>query len=935
LTRKLCPVALALVLVAVPLTAQNSGRILLPTSKALGKVPGSPLSTNGYPASIALSPDGRYAALLHAGYGAQSSHTHQSISVLDLQTGQLTDFPDERLAEDARQSYFLGLAFSADGNHLYASLGSISDPLARRSGSVGNAIAVYAFKAGRVTPERTIPIPPQPLAAGKWISKALFKTGKGTAIPYPSGFAVVPGAQPEQLLIANNLSDNAILLDTASGKILKSFDLSTNTLVPSAYPYTVVVARDGRRAWCSLWNTSKVAQLNLADGTITRWIKLTQENAPTDPGSHPTALLLSPDEKLLYVALANADLVAAISTEDGTPRHWFSTLLPRLPEPQFGGTAPVALAQTADGKRLFAALANLDSVAVFDTTLHLVDRPAPESPLGFIPTEWYPSALAFHADELLVATAKGHGTGPNNQMVMTNYGRRHREHPYIPTLLNGSLARIQYPRAEAELASLTREVEDSNLLHADPGKITFSSGANPIRHVIYIIKENRTYDQILGDLKVGNGDPRLTMYGESITPNEHKLALQFGVLDNFDDSGEVSGDGHVWSTAAITSDYNEKTWPIGYRGKERTYDFEGTVADEYPIERGIPDVDSPATGYLWTNAARHGLSLRDYGEFIATEFCVTPREEASPKEGTPEPAPTGECPRKTINKGDPLPENVGQPHGSASPYPWPIPMIKRGVPTMPELVNHADLKFAAFQVDYPDQLRADEFLNEFQGFVAARKTGQGEQLPALVIMHLPNDHTGGTRAGKPTPSASVADNDLALGRVVDAVSHSAYWDDTAILVLEDDAQDGADHVDAHRSIAFVISKYAPGSTQRPAVDSTFYTTVSVIRTIENLLNLPPMNLNDGYAPLMAWSFSGPGNQPPFTVDQRNLANGLIYKTNSHRAPGAEESSHMDFSRPDAINSQLLNAILWRDRKGSAPLPAALQARPKPALKDDD
>ena len=925
----------ALVLVAVSLAAQNSGRILLPSSKALGKVPGSPLSTNGYPATIALSPDGRYAALLHAGYGAQSSHTHQSISVLDLQTGQLSDFPDERLAEDARQSYFLGLAFSADGNHLYASMGSITDPLAKKPGSVGNAIAVYGFSAGKVVPERLIPIHPQKLAPGKWIAKGVFKAGKGMAIPYPAGMAVIPGSKPERLLVANNLSDNVIVLDTASGEVRQSFDLSSSTLVPSAYPYTVVVSRDGRRAWCSLWNASKVAELNLADGTITRWISLTVQQSPTDPSSHPTALLLSPDERILYVAFANADLVAAFSTENNNLRHRFWTLLPPLPAAEYRGTTPLALAQTSDGKRLFVALANLDAVAVFDTTTTPVGAlPAPESPLGFIPTEWYPSALAFHGDELLVATAKGRGTGPNNQMVMTNYGRRHREHPYIPTLLNGSLARVQYPQAESELASLTREVEDSNLLHADPGKFTFASGANPIKHVIYIIKENRTYDQILGDLKVGNGDPSLTMYGASITPNEHKLALQFGVLDNFDDSGEVSGDGHVWSTAAITSDYNEKTWPIGYRGKERTYDFEGSVADEYPIERNIPDVDSPATGYLWTNAARHGLSLRDYGEFIATEFCVTPHEDASPKEGTPEPAATG-CPRKTITKGDPLPENVGQPHGSASPYPWAIPMIKRGIPTMPELVNHADLKFAAFQVDYPDQLRADEFLNEFQGFVAARQTGQGEQLPALVIMHLPNDHTGGTRSGKPTPSASVADNDLALGRIVDAVSHSPYWNDTAIFVLEDDAQDGADHVDAHRSIAFVISKYAPSSMQHPVVDSTFYTTVSVIRTIENLLNLPPMNLNDGYAPLMAWSFSGSGNQPPFTVDQRNLANGLIYKTNPRTAPGAEESSRMDFSRPDAINSQLLNAILWRDRKGTTPLPAALRTQTKHATKDDN
>jgi hypothetical protein len=246
---------------------------------------------------------------------------------------------------------------------------------------------------------------------------------------------------------------------------------------------------------------------------------------------------------------------------------------------------------------------------------------------------------------------------------------------------------------------------------------------------------------------------------------------------------------------------------------------------------------------------------------------------------------------------------------------------------MPELVNHSDLNFPAFEVDYPDQLRADEFLNEFKSFVQARQQGRhGEELPSLVIMHLPNDHTGGTRPDKPTPAASVADNDLALGRIVDAVSHSPYWDDTAIFVVEDDAQDGADHVDAHRSIAFVVSKYAPGSAAQPAVDHTFYTTTGMIGTMESLLGLPAMNLNDGYAGRMAWCFSGKGTQPAFTVDTRNRDNGLIYKTNPKTAPGAKESSKMDFSRPDAANAQLLNAILWRDRKGKQPIPAALRTK---------
>jgi hypothetical protein len=244
-------------------------------------------------------------------------------------------------------------------------------------------------------------------------------------------------------------------------------------------------------------------------------------------------------------------------------------------------------------------------------------------------------------------------------------------------------------------------------------------------------------------------------------------------------------------------------------------------------------------------------------------------------------------------------------------------------PLKAALRAHYDPLFPDFQTDYPDQLRADEFLREFSGFVKARGTAQ--ELPQFILLYLPDDHTGGTRSHKPTPQASVADNDLAVGRVVDAVSHSPYWDDTAIFVLEDDAQDGADHVDAHRSTAFVISKYAPREPQ-PFVDHRFYTTVSVVHTMEALLGLPPMNLFDAHAPLMAPLLAGPGTQPPYQSDDKNLRSGLIYRVNDNKAAGAKESSQMNFSRPDAIDTKKLNAILWQDAKGNAPVPT-LERRP--------
>jgi DNA-binding beta-propeller fold protein YncE len=899
--------------------------VSLPTSKHLQlPLPGAPQRTNSFPATMALSPDGRYAALLNSGYGTVDSGIRQSIAILDLESSVLTDFPDDRLAENTHQTYFLGLAFSGDGQHLYASMASLTDPTGKLPGSTGNGIAVYRFDHGKVAPERFLPIAPQPLAADKHIAKTVSKLGPGKAIPFPAGLAVISSGKSEKLLVANNYSDNAILLDAANGKQLASFDLSTHRVVPNSFPFTVVATRDGRRAWVSLWNTSRVAELDLIRGKVVRSIPLLEPKAPIDAGSHPTNLLLSQDEKLLYVALTNADSVAVVDTGKGSPRSLLST---RMPRQEYGGSMPGGLALSGDGKRLYVANAGTNTVAVFDVSGIHAAGGAPEGTeryaLGFIPTEWYPLALAVHEGDLLIATGKGIGSGPNGEKAHPENQKRRKDFPYIPTLIHGSVARVNLQATEKELPELTKRAQENALLLADPGAIQFSGGTNPIRHVIYIIKENRTYDQIFGDLKVGDGDPSLTLYGHDITPNEHKLALQFGVLDNFYDSGEVSGDGHQWSTAAVASDYDEQTWQIGYRSQERPYDYEGVVNDESPLFNLQPDVAEPLTGYLWTNVARHNLTYRHYGEYVATLWCeAEPHKQAWPKQGTPAP-PGGACSSTGITPGAPLPERLGEPKGSPSPYGWTIPLPRQNVPTKPELRGHFDPDFPDFEVTYPDQLRADEFLREFDGFVRARREGKKDgELPAYVLLRLPNDHTGGTKPGGPTPSASLADNDLAIGRVVDAVSHSPYWDDTAFFILEDDAQDGPDHVDAHRSIALVISKYSQGSVAQPFVDHTFYTTVSMLHTMEWLLGLPPMNHNDAYAPLMAPLFAGPGTQPAFNADYSNRDNGLIYKANMEKAPGAAESAAMDFSHADAPDAKRLNEILWRERKGDVPMPEA-------------
>lgn len=882
-------------------------QVPLPTSKRVTvPSPGFLTKLNGFPATIAKSPDGRYAAILNDGYGTQANGAHQSIAVLDLTTNQLTEFPDDRLGEDAHQTYFLGLAFSSDGAHIYASMASITDPTGAKPGNTGNGIAIYRLEDGKVAPERFVKIAPQKLAPGKRVASALRKTAAGTAIPYSAGLAVIAAKSGDRLLVANNLSDNVVLLDVATGRVLQRFDLSMHPLVPASYPYTVVVRRDGRRAWCSLWNASRVAELDLVKGTVVRWIPLEAPREKNTPGSHPTAMLLSPDEKHLFVTLSNADRVAVVPLQGKEP---IAMLNPGSPAQKLPGSCPTDMALSADGNRLFVADACINAVAVFDMS-EILNSPLRIMgifpPRGLVPTGWYPSAVALAGDDLLIATAKGQGTGPNNFPSKTKTTSR-QKNAFIATLLYGSLSRLKISEIAQNLGEFTRQVNDNNLFANKPVRLRTARGPHSFRHVVYIIKENRGYDQILGDLKFGDGDPSLTMFGKDVTPNLHKLALQFGVIDNYFASGEVSGNSHDWTMAAITSDYDEKTWQIVYRGRERTFDYVGFVADELPLEQGIPNIDDPATGYLWDSASIHGLSFRAYGEHVAAVWCT------KEKQNVPG------CERSVIRKGDPLPSYLGRPHGSPSPWPWEIPVAQRIRPAKAALRGHFNPHVPDFNVEYPDQLRADEFLNEFEGFVEARKSGKGTELPQLVFLYLPTDHTLGTTPGKPRPAASVADNDLAVGRVVEAISNSPYWDDTAIFIIEDDAQDGADHVDAHRSPAYVISKYSPGSLDQPFVDHSFYTTVNVVHTIETILGVPPMNQNDAFAPIMQPLFLGEGNQPPFKADWSNQENGMIYETNAADAPGAKESAGMDFSRGDA-DERALARILWRDAKGDLLMP---------------
>jgi len=919
----------------------------LPSSKTIvGPVPGSPQRLNSLPISMAVSPDGRYVVTVNAGYGTFESGYMQSLAVMDTETGKVADFPDDRTLVGAQQTLYSGLAFSRDGRHIFASMGSTTDPTGERADDTGNGVVVYGFSEGKILRERMIKIPLQQLAGARR-TMLVGGTEGDKGIPFPAAIAVVGSAGAEKLLVADNLSDDVLLIDAATGATLKRFDLSESDAVPSTYPVALAVSADGSRAFVALWNASEVVELDLKRGLVGRKLALLKPSLATAPGTHPCALVISPDGQTMYVALSNRDAVAAVSVKANqfSVKGYFDT---RLPRQSYFGAEPEALALSADGRRLYAANLGSDAVAVMDTA-KLTARAAKKGmvePIGFVPTEWQPMSMAVTRGKLYLATAKGKGTGPNKapqrRTEQTDAAKKLRgATTYIATLLYGSMVSLDMAAMEKDLPRWTAEVIDSNRMKAAQQKIQFAngsaSGTGPIKHVIYIIKENRTYDQLFGDLRqdgkpVGNGDPSLTMYGADITPNQHRMALQFGVIDNFYDSGEVSGQGHVWSNAAIGTDYLEKTWEQNYRSGQRTYDFEGMVADGYPILQNIPDVNEPSSGYMWGNLAAHGKTLYHFGEYISSTFCdeKNAMKTINSQQGAMSGA-TKVCVPKEIEPGGKIPEVWG---GGVNKWPWAIPLLARNVATKPELVGHFAEEQPDFNLRIPDQIRVEVFLRHFNQWVADRKAGK-DTMPNFVLLRMPDDHTAGTTPGGPTPRSSVADNDLAIGRAVDAVSHSEYWNDTAFFILEDDAQNGGDHVDAHRSMALIISKYAPRAKDGKAfVDSRFYTTVSMVRTMEMVLGLPPMNNNDAFSSAMTPEFTGPGDQPPFTADYVNRDNGLIYTANKKTAPGAQESMKMDFRHADRADAAKLNVILWKDAMGDRPVPAVL-LHPVKSKEDDD
>jgi len=775
------------------------GSVLLPNQWSL-RPAGAQIQLGDFPVNVAVHPRGGYAAILHSGY---SQH---GIMIVDLETEKVvTNVP--------LKEAFYGIEFSKDGSSLFC------------SGAGTEVIHQFHFKDGVLSDHHELAL----------------RDVKSTGVP--SGLAVDPRGR--KLWAANLLGESVSVVDLKTAKVMdipiESGPIDTNNVADDthpastettlnrsgAFPYACCVDVRRHRLYVSLWGEASIAVVDLkSNAVVARW--LTQE--------HPNEMVLTKSGKTLYVANANRNTVSVFDTATG---KMLETLTASLYPNALSGSTPNSLALSPDEKTLFVANADNNDIAVFD-----VSRPGRSRSIGFIPVGWYPTSVRVTPDgkRLLVANGKGGSSKANPGGPAPGKKPRLETLPqYIAELLRGTLSVIDIP-TRAQLTAYTAQAYRCSPLKAETPVPPTTFAPDSIRYCIYIIKENRTYDQVLGDLPQGNGDTNLCLFGEEVTPNAHQLATDFVLLDNFYADAEVSADGHEWSMGAYASDFVEKLWPLQYgHNHSRKY--------PYPAE-GIYPMATPAGGYLWDRAAEAGVSYRSYGEFVAN----------------------GKTP------ADPC------------------------VARVKALRGHIDEGYRGFDLDYPDAKRADRFISDLKGFEA-----QGD-MPRLQIVRLPADHTFGTRLNKPTPRACVADNDAALGRIVDAVSHSKFWPHVAIFVVEDDAQNGADHVDAHRTVAFVISPYV----KHGFVDSTMYSTSSMLRTIELILGLRPMSQFDSAATPMLNSFQAKSDERPYTaLPPRIDVNERTVKTSW----GTRQSQKMDFSKEDAVDDFLLNEVVWRAVRG--------------------
>lgn len=782
---------------------QASGNVLLPNGWTLNPQ-GKQASLGDLPVHLLLPPSGKELVVLHSGYGEHE--------IITLEPGSLN-----KISRTVVPQSFYGMAFDESGKHLLV------------SGGEDEKVYIYEYNQGHLGPAKTVTL-------GKKTDKLVVS---GLALSSDSQFLYVCG------LLGNVVKRVSKPLEISGGAEVVGTD--TIALPAESYPYTVIEDAKNARLFVSLWGRAEVAVVDTKTLEVKGFWKTK---------SHPTEMIYLDDSERLIVACSDENSVVVFDGKTGELQEVLATAL--YPAAKNGST-PSAISVSQDGRGLVAVNSANNNVAVFD-----ISEPKKSRSLGFIPVGWYPTNIKFSAkgDQMYVLNGKGLSSKDNRYGPNPVKPAPKNLTEYIGGLFHGSLSAIPTPTPE-ELAKMTRLAFQSTPLMAESAVRTEGRAegnpiparvgdASPIKHCFYIIKENRTYDQLFGDIKKGNGEPSLCIFGEEVTPNQHALVQEFVLLDNFYVDGEVSADGHEWTMAAYATDFVEKTWPLVYgRGRGKL---------TYPAE-GATKIGQPSSGYLWGKCAEAGKTYYSFGEFIA---------------------------------------NAGKPGEKARAK-------------IPVLEGHFDPNYRSYDLDYSDLDRADAFIARLKQFEAE------DNLPQFITMHLPNDHTSGTRVGKLTPTAMVAQNDAALGKVVEAITKSKFWASSAIFVIQDDVQNGSDHVDAHRSVALAISPYV----RRNHVDSTMYSTSSMLRTMELILGVEPMTQFDAAALPMYNSFQAEPDVRPFAALEPRVD---IHATNQALAWGADMSEKMDFSIPDAADDLLLNDIVWRSVRGAdSPMPPPVRA----------
>lgn len=797
---------------------QPDGSIVVPTNQLL-RPAGDQLLFPGRPVDLALSPDGKWIAVLNK----------NSLDLISLSDRIIT----QSLSMEGGGS-FNGVGFSYDGKRIFAS--QSSDKL---------------FIA-RVNSNDSI----------EWIEPIQFPHPKIGGPPVPGGFQI--DGENERLYVPLSRSNSLAIVEPDDAAIIE--------IPVGVSPYEVILF-SSQKAYVSNWGgrqpepgepvyTSSGSEIvvdpatGIANsGTVSVIdLKSNRQRKSIEVGLHPGAMVLSPDRSRLYVACANSDLISIIDTDSDKVVDSISVQMEKnLPF----GSAPNALAISPDGKQLYVANGTDNALCV----IRLDDN---NRIAGFIPTGWYPGSVVTDKDAKVICVANTKGIGSRNKAERPGYN----SHQHM-----GSISIIPIPD-KAELLAMTDIVKENNsyvqmmqqLSLENKGTLQTAVPQWPeqkshFKHVVYIIKENRTYDQVFGDMTQGNGDTSLVHFGREVTPNHHALAEEFVLMDNFYCSGVLSADGHQWTDEAYVTDYIEK--------------FFGGFRRSYPYDGGDP-LAYASSGFIWDNVKQHGLSVRNYGEFVRAVI-------------KPENSTFTDIYQDFIT-------------GSNS-------IRIEAKSKLPQMESYTCPSFTGFPNIVPDIYRADEFIKELSAFE------KNDNLPNFMIMLLPNDHTSGTKPGMPTPRAAVADNDLALGRIIDALSHSRFWEKTCIFVTEDDPQAGLDHVDGHRTVGLVISPY----TKRGEVISTNYSQINMFRTIENILGIPPLNQFDLAAEPMLDCFTDKPDYTPYTARPNNIPldemNPELISLSGDALYWAKKSMEQDLDELDRIDEDTFNRIIWHSVKG--------------------